>query len=189
MLEVALHYAARPEVGKAAEGLAARYPKSFYLATLHRAENTDEPERLREIVTALSRASARYPVVMPIHPRTRRALERFGIRADGIELSDPVGYFDMLAMTRSCRAVLTDSGGLQKEAYFFGRPCVTFRDETEWTELVDAGCNRVVGADSALILEALSAIEAAGARIAAGPTLYGKGDAAARIVNLLLDRA
>ena len=121
-------------------GLAA---EAFDLATVHRAENTDSPAALREVVDYLLASARGVPVVLPLHPRTRQASARFGIDLSGLRVIDPVGYLDMTALLAHCRQVLTDSGGLQKEAYFHRKPCVTLRDATEWTETVEFGWNRL----------------------------------------------
>jgi UDP-GlcNAc3NAcA epimerase len=115
----------------------------FSIATVHRAENTDDPRRLAEILTFLRSEGARHPVVLPLHPRTQRAIARGGLDTEGLRTCRPVGYFDMAQLLDGCVGVFTDSGGLQKEAYFFRRPCVTLRDETEWAETVEAGWNRL----------------------------------------------
>jgi len=161
-------------------------PKSFYLATVHRAENTDDPARLAAILAALARL--KMPVVIPMHPRTRKTLGAEAPRVGGkIRVIDPVPYLDMLALERGARIILTDSGGVQKEAYWFGVPCVTLRQETEWVELVEAGCNRVVGADPQAIGRAVSEFEAAGASLPPDrpADLYGDGHSAEKIVALL----
>jgi len=163
-------------------------PKSFYLATVHRAENTDDPQRLAGILAAF-RESA-WPIILPLHPRTRKTL---GAGAEGlggrVRVIDPVPYLDMLMLEQSARLILTDSGGVQKEAYWFGVPCVTLRDETEWVELVEAGCNRLAGADAEAILAAVGAFEAGGAVLPSGrpADLYGDGRSADGIVSLLLE--
>ena len=118
-------------------------PGGFALATVHRAENTDDPARLAELVAYLRDAGRERPVVLPLHPRTRGALERHGIATDGILVTDPVGYLDMQRLLAGAALVLTDSGGVQKEAYFHRTPCVTLREETEWTETIEAGWNRL----------------------------------------------
>jgi UDP-GlcNAc3NAcA epimerase len=154
----------------------------FYLVTVHRAENTDHPERLQGILAGLDRLDA--PVVFPVHPRTRRALESIGWqpREDaGMRLIEPVGYFEMIELAAHARAVLTDSGGLQKEAFFLGRPCVTLREETEWIETLQGGWNVLAGTSPDRIAEAL-------ARPPKGvpPTgAFGDGQAARRIAALL----
>ena len=154
-------------------------PKGFYLATIHRAENTDDPARLASILAALRQIET--PIVLPLHPRTKHTLgSRLGDEMGHVVVTDPVAYLDMLTLEDNAALVLTDSGGVQKEAFFFGVPCVTLRDETEWVELVDAGWNQVVGADTAAILSAVAS--ATPGRDAA---LYGDGRAAEKIVALL----
>lgn len=154
----------------------------FRLMTLHRAENTDDPARLEAIFSALaSKPSIRF--VLPLHPRTRKYLEEFGIRIPAnIRIIEPVGYFDMLELEEACEGIVTDSGGVQKEAYFFGKPCVTLRDQTEWVETVEAGWNRTVGADPEAIALALAALPPSGTR----PELYGRGDAGNHILKAIL---
>jgi len=162
-------------------------PKGFYLATVHRAENTDDPQRLAGILEALARIER--PVVLPLHPRTRKTLgARLQEVGGRVRVLDPVPYLDMLMLEKNARIILTDSGGVQKEAYWFGVPCVTLRDETEWVELVESGCNRVVGADAETIVGAVEAFEAAGAALPPGrpADLYGDGHAAEYIVRLLV---
>ena len=160
--------------------------KSFYLATIHRAENTDQPDRLAGILSALSQLKV--PTILPLHPRTRKTLgTALGKLAGKVRVIDPVAYLDMLSLEASARLILTDSGGVQKEAYWFAAPCVTLRDQTEWMELVDSGCNRLAGADTKAILEAVGAFEALDCKLdhlAAG-SLYGDGKSSERIVSLL----
>lgn len=153
---------------------------AYVVATVHRAENTDEPARLFDILKALGASDV--PVVFPVHPRTRQVLERtsYALPAS-MRLSMPLGYLDMVALVASARAVVTDSGGLQKEAYWLGVPCITVRTETEWVETVHAGWNRVVGTDAGAIASALAAVE----RPAARPPLYGEPGAAERCVRVL----
>ncbi|HEV7285161.1 MAG TPA: UDP-N-acetylglucosamine 2-epimerase (non-hydrolyzing) [Kaistia sp.] len=118
-------------------------PGRFALATLHRAENTDSPEQLGRVIAWLRERASEMPVVFPIHPRTRQATARAGIGLDGLVTCAPVGYLDMTRLTEASAAVYTDSGGLQKEAYFHRKPCVTLRDETEWVETIECGWNRL----------------------------------------------
>ena len=154
--------------------------KDYVLATLHRSENTDDPSRLSSIIAALNAVDE--PVIFPVHPRTRHAMAAQGWRtASQVQLIDPVGYLDMVALTCSARLVLTDSGGLQKEAFWLGTPCVTLRQETEWVETVESGWNVLVGSDTAAIVDAVGAFAPPEAR----PSLYGDGRAAARCVGLL----
>ncbi len=158
-------------------------PKGYFLATLHRAENTDEPGRLESIFAAFNASSL--PIVLPLHPRTQKVMQGRSIAvAPHVRIVDPVSYLDVLILEKHARGILTDSGGMQKEAYFFGVPCVTMRDETEWVELVDAGANRLVGADSSRIGEAIS--WALNWRPSSdGCQLYGDGDAGGKIVRVL----
>lgn len=114
-------------------------PGEYYLATVHRAENTDDPAKLRAIFEAFSKMSL--PVILPIHPRTRKLIADYGIRPQGVIAVEPVGYLPMLWLTSHAKMVLTDSGGLQKEAYFMRTPCVTMRDQTEWVETLEGGWN------------------------------------------------
>lgn len=138
--------------------------KSYVLVTVHRAENTNSPQRLERIVAALASASVSTTVIWPMHPRTRRALERAGASVDGghspLRIIDPVSYFDMLVLEHNARTIVTDSGGVQKEAAWFGVPCVTLRDETEWVETVQSGWNVLAGAEFTAILKAISTAEA-----------------------------
>jgi UDP-N-acetylglucosamine 2-epimerase len=155
-------------------------PGGFILATLHRAENVDHPDRLGAILDGLARSGCR--VLLPLHPRTRAAIERFGlVPGPGIEVVEPVGYLDMIALESTATAVVTDSGGVQKEAYFAGRPCVTVRDSTEWTETVDAGWNRLVGCQPDAIAEAAAGFRPEGER----PAIFGDGRAAEHVVAAL----
>ena len=147
-------------------------PGGYALCTLHRAENTDDPARLRTMIDYLRTAANGQPVIWPIHPRTRGVIDREGIALDGIVITDPVGYFDMHALLAHAAIVLTDSGGLQKEAYFHRVPCVTLRDETEWIETIEAGWNR---------LWTIESYQQPRTEIAD----YGDGNAAGRIADLV----
>jgi UDP-N-acetylglucosamine 2-epimerase len=161
---------------------AARELDRYVLLTLHRAENVDDPRRLARILDGLDIG---LPVVFPIHPRTRGSLDRSGIALpDNVVALAPVGYLAMVALEAHAHAIATDSGGLQKEAYLAGVPCVTLRSETEWTETVEAGWNRVVDADPRALATAL-ADEAFMRRDRPRPPLYGDGRTAARIVAAL----
>jgi UDP-GlcNAc3NAcA epimerase len=118
-------------------------PKTYAVATIHRAENTDDPDRFAKVIQWLSARGQELPVIMPVHPRTRKLMEKSGLNPAGVRLVEPLGYLDMAWLTHNASAVFTDSGGLQKEAYFHRVPCVTLRDETEWVETVNAGWNRL----------------------------------------------
>ncbi len=162
-------------------GIDSRSP--FVLATVHRAENTDNRARLTAITDALGELHASgYTVVLPLHPRTRGALRRFDLSLKVCTI-EPVGYLEMIWLLQHCDLVLTDSGGVQKEAFFFRKPCVTMRDETEWVELVQAGANQLAGADADRIVGAVR--QHFGKEIEEGETLYGDGKAADRIARQL----
>jgi UDP-GlcNAc3NAcA epimerase len=183
MYDAVLHYAEkaqlRPESAAALGG-----GERYCVATVHRAENTDDPGRLRGILEALDRISGSTPVILPLHPRTQARLGQWGLTPGRVRLIAPVGYLEMIALLRHCEGVLTDSGGLQKEAFFLRKPCVTLRTETEWQELVDLGVNVVAGADAGRITAAWSALQQRACRWDATP--YGRGDAGAKIVATLL---
>jgi len=153
----------------------------YSLATVHRQENTDNKERLRKIVTDLNAINAKQRVVVPLHPRSRKALEELNFGFNFLVI-DPVGYFDMVELIKGSSIVLTDSGGLQKEAYFFGKPCVTLRNETEWVELVEHGIN--VLADCDKIFQSWDAMF--GKKFNFELNLYGGGRAAEVISNYIL---
>lgn len=181
MHDAILRYAPLAARTSAYPGKLGLEPDAFFLCTVHRAENTGDPERLRQIMFALE--SLPYPVVLPLHPRTRKKLAEFGVPTGAnVRVVEPLGYIDMLQLLQSARVTLTDSGGLQKEAYYVGTPCVTLREETEWTETVDTGWNRLAGHDSARILQAADLAMCAPAE---RPSLYGDGHAATRIANVL----
>lgn len=161
-------------------------PGEFVLATVHRAENTDDPARLGGICDGLARVAERWPVVLALHPRTRKFLaeNQFAARLGSVRVVDPVPYFDMIRLEESARAICTDSGGVQKEAFFYRVPCITLRDETEWVETVEAGWNRLTGADAQKIVAAVEAGKPA--RPAQADAFYGDGHAAEKIVARLL---
>jgi UDP-GlcNAc3NAcA epimerase len=157
--------------------------KEFALATLHRAENTDDPDRLSQLVEGLNEIHREHlPVVIPLHPRTKKKLDEHGLSLD-VHCLDPQGYFDMIELLKHCKLVLTDSGGLQKEAFFFDKPCVTMRDQTEWVELIDAGVNQLVGADRNKLIRA--AEEMLKADLDFNIDLYGNGQATISIAQYL----
>jgi UDP-GlcNAc3NAcA epimerase len=163
-----------------------RYPAgAFALATIHRAENTDDPERLMSIVSALEQIAREIcPVVLPLHPRTKKMLAGAGWAAKAVSVLPPVSYLEMLVLEGRARFILTDSGGVQREAYFFGRPCITMRDETEWTETLENRCNVLTGADRTRIMAAAAGASAAGPWVAK----YGEGNAGSLIASALLGR-
>ncbi|KAG5180372.1 UDP-N-acetylglucosamine 2-epimerase [Tribonema minus] len=191
MYDVALHFGERADSTGGALSRLNLSPGGYVLATVHRAENTDDPARLRVIVAALSDTARKLPVVWPLHPRTRGVLLREGLldrlEACGVRLVEPVGYLDMVQMEKYAALVVTDSGGVQKEAYFFKVPCVTMRDETEWAELVDAGWNRLAPPnDPDTVLTAIrQALGTRGGEVSP----YGDGDAAGKIAARLAAEA
>lgn len=167
-------------------GTAGLTPGGYVLATVHRQENTDDVGRLSIILEGLQAASAEMPVILPLHPRTRTRIAAGGLEplTRGLTLLEPQGYLEMVALERDAAVIATDSGGVQKEAFFHGVPCVTLRDETEWTELVDAGWNSLAPMTSGAAVGA--AILAARGRRGANVAPYGDGDAAGKIVDRLL---
>jgi UDP-N-acetylglucosamine 2-epimerase len=156
-------------------------PRSYYAATIHRAENTDHPEKLRSIFEGLQ--ILKNPVILPLHPRTDKKLKEYGIQAgSNVRCVEPLGYLDMIRLQEHAACILTDSGGVQKEAYYLRVPCVTLRTETEWVETVTAGWNLVCGTDTSAIENAVQKMEGCEAP---HPNLYGDGQTANRIVEIL----
>jgi UDP-GlcNAc3NAcA epimerase len=160
-------------------------PGEYYLATLHRQENVDDQGRLRDIISALEALPR--TVLWPVHPRARRRMKAWRLRPGGaVRLMPPAGYLDMLLLEEGARAVLTDSGGVQKEAFLLGRPCITLRDTTEWVETVAAGANRLAGSDPVRIRRAVSSVERDGTSPRPkGSDEYGRGHASERIASVL----
>jgi len=162
-------------------GLSVRTDK-FILSTVHRAANTDDQNTLESIIDGLSNAPL--PVVLPLHPRTEERLEEYGLQewaTDELEVIDPVGYIDFIRLVDDAEHVATDSGGVQKEAFYLNTPCVTMREETEWRETTKCGWNRLVGSDSAEIRDALKADDWPESK----PDLYGNGQASRRVIEVL----
>jgi len=152
----------------------------YILATIHRAENTNNIERLKNIIEALNESSA--TIVLPLHPRTKKFIEEYGLNfAEDIKVIEPVGYLEMLMLEGNSQKIVTDSGGVQKEAYFMSKPCITMRDETEWVETVDVGWNVVVGTDKAKILESIKNFNPKNEQ----PYIFGDGKASEKIVELI----
>lgn len=174
MCDAALHYKKRAKPVTAGE--------PFALCTIHRAENTDNIANLKAIIDALSECPVK--VVLALHPRTREAMQRHGlVWPSKVSVHEPFSYLAMLGYLEACSFVITDSGGLQKEAYFMGRKCVTVRGETEWTELVDAGANIVAGIETGAVISAMRWAMQSG--IPAREGIYGDGRAGSKIVELL----
>lgn len=186
MYDVALHYSEHARKKSQILDEIGLTEKSFVLATCHRAENTDDPVRLKSILQALGQIAANMPVYLPLHPRTRKIIDQHNLSAvlGNVMLGDPLSFIDMVRLEQTASLIITDSGGVQKEAYFYQVPCITMRDETEWLETVDLGWNRLVGADSNLIVSA--------ALNANKPTKnetqpYGSGNASSVIIEKLLE--
>lgn len=187
MFDAALHF------GRIAKdsikcGLHRQLPAGGYvLATIHRQENTDDPQKLRRIVDALATLSKEIPVVLPLHPRTRDRLAVMGftdsLSCKGMNVIEPLGYLEMLAMEQAAGLIVTDSGGVQKEAYFFQVPCLTLRDQTEWGELVDMGWNRLVDVLNVDIVDV--ARQSIGSRGSDQSSPYGIGETASQIIEHL----
>jgi UDP-N-acetylglucosamine 2-epimerase len=164
--------------------------RTFSVATAHRPGNVDDPERLALVVEVLACAAEAAPVVFPVHPRTRARLEEIGALEDlqdrGITPVEPLGYLDMIRLVRAARAVITDSGGLQKEAFLASVPCLTMRDETEWVETTESGWNRLIGLRAETVDAALAELPAAG-EISPAAEIYGGGRAGERVAAAIAD--
>lgn len=183
MYDAALFYQKIAQSSRAVLELLDKH-NEFYLATVHRAENTDNPERLSEIFRALDEISSYKAVILPLHPRTRKIIAGMNVSLKNIAVIEPVGYFDMITLLTHCSAVFTDSGGVQKEAYFFKKPCITLRNETEWVELVEYGYNILAGANYCKILEAQALLGKK--QFNFSTQLYGDGTAGEKIVRRLV---
>ncbi len=176
MYDAALFYtdlALKPEID---------VPEDFYLATVHRAENTDDPKKIKSLVSALNEISRSIPVILPVHPRTRKILSENDFKIE-FNLIDPVGYLQMIYLLKNCSLVMTDSGGLQKEAYFFKKPCLTLRNETEWVELVENDYNVLCGTDKKKIIAAQAKMKIT--KLDFSGDLYGDGKAANKVVDYI----
>jgi UDP-GlcNAc3NAcA epimerase len=185
MYDVALYYGEKAERrSRILEQLRLK-PKEYVLATIHRAENTDDDQCLRYIFEGLDLVARELKVVVPLHPRTLHAAKRRGVAFEHAQVIEPVGYLDMVMLEKQSRLIATDSGGVQKEAFFYNVPCVTLRSETEWVELLQLGWNRLVPPSApAKIAEAiLENLDQSGA--SASP--YGNGDAARKIIDVITD--
>ena len=166
---------------------AGRRTLNYYLVTLHRAENTDDPKRLRSILKALDELGRRVPIILPLHPRTKKVMNGYRLfsKFKNVRWIEPVSYLNMLKLEKNAKAILTDSGGVQKEAYWFRIPCVTLRDETEWVETVWSGWNNLVGTDPRKIVEEINQLEKR--RLAEKKKrIFGDGRASGEIVRILM---
>jgi len=183
MYDALLHHVALAEKCSKALARLELSERGYALATIHRPYNTEDPGRLQSILVALETIADEKPVVLPAHPRTRKAMDLLDYKPrSGLRVIEPVGYLDMLTLEKQAQLILTDSGGIQKEAYWLGVPCLTLREETEWVETVDSGWNILVGSSVERILEGYRDFYPS-----SGPRLehYGNGDAAKRIVQIL----
>ncbi len=160
---------------------------NFILCTIHRAENTDNPKRLKAIFEALNEIAKEQQIILPLHPRTKKIIENLELKIDNLTIIEPVGYLEMIWLIDNCSLVMTDSGGLQKEAFFFNKPCITLRDETEWVELVELGVNILVGANKEKILNAYKTVSKLQINNHKSLNLYGGGKASENIVKDLIN--
>lgn len=188
MYDAARHFHSRAIEGSTILQSLGLRRKGFVLATVHRAENTDEPSKLAVILGALAAVADQTTVVLPLHPRTRASIAKAGLALPAsMVFIDPVGYLDMVMLEEASQLIVTDSGGVQKEAFFFKVPCVTLREETEWTELVDSGWNTLLPPHAlAPVVSGLQAALAADVPAQWPADLYGSGSAAQLIVDHLL---
>jgi UDP-GlcNAc3NAcA epimerase len=154
--------------------------ESFLLCTIHRAENTNDPVRLKEICKGLSESGEQ--IVLPLHPRTQKFIADYGIQlGSNVRVIEPVGYLDMVRLESACKKIVTDSGGVQKEAFFLAKPCITMRDETEWVETVQNGWNVIVGADSEKIKDAITNFKPTNER----KSYFGNGNASELMIDII----
>lgn len=158
-------------------------PLEYVIATIHRAENTDVFARLENIILALGNIGKKTAVILPLHPRTRKILSERKSLLSNIKIIDPVSYLDMIMLEKNCQAIITDSGGVQKEAYFFHRPCITVRNETEWVELVNANVNFLAGASKKRIVKTFNFLQ--NAKLDFSYEFYGNGKAGEKIIKFL----
>ena len=153
------------------------------MCTVHRAENTNDPQKIMDIVSAINTINKELPVIFPMHPRTKKTLEALGLNLE-CTVIEPVGYLEILRLLKNCSLVMTDSGGLQKEAYFFKKPCVCLREETEWIELRDSGYIALAGSDTGKIISSFRNYKKLSSSFS--EKYFGDGKAAANIVNEIL---
>lgn len=160
---------------------------NFILCTIHRAENTDDERRLISIFEALNEIAKEKQIILPLHPRTKKILEGLKLELNNLSIIDPIGYLEMTWLINNCSLIMTDSGGLQKEAYFFRKQCITLRDETEWIELVDLGVNILVGANKEKILNYYKEYSLSNKKFNQTSDLYGQGEASKKIIKSLIE--
>jgi len=189
MYDASLYYRERARVRSRILERLGLEPERFVLATVHRAENTDDANRLVGILDGLARVAEQFRVILAIHPRTRKSIaqHRLEHRLGSTEVIDPVSYLDMIRLEETARTICTDSGGVQKEAFFFRVPCLTLREETEWVETVQYGWNRLVGAHPERIFRGV--FDSQGPPVREMASLYGDGGASNKIVAILVERS
>jgi len=187
MYDAALFYCDRARHSSTILDTLKLHSSGFALATCHRAENTDNPHSLNQILSALAEVAEQLPVVLSLHPRTRKLISEYQLDHLLVPLivAEPLPYLDMVALEQAARVILTDSGGVQKEAFFYGVPCITMRQETEWVETVSSGWNQLAGASSNSIVAAVAEI-IAGRREPVDLSAYGRGRAASDILAYLI---
>ena len=187
MYDVALFYRERAQKNSRILSSLGLTSKNFALATCHRAENTDDPQRLASILGAFAEIAKDLPLVLPLHPRTKKLIAENHLSSllDLVIITDPLPFLDMIALEQGAKMILTDSGGVQKEAFFYNTPCITLRDETEWVETVSLGWNQLVGANAKAIIQAVEKIN-----MGSNPTVkqdpYGNGNASQEICQHLI---
>ncbi len=188
MYDVALYYRDRARQQSAILDTLNFASGNFALATCHRAENTDDPQRLGEILSALAEVAEQLPVVFPLHPRTRKLIQEYGLshRMAALTVVEPLPYLDMIALEQAAKIILTDSGGVQKEAFFYGVPCLTMRDETEWIETTASNANVLVGANRLALMEWFAKSQTGQWRLENTASPYGEGKAAENILNIFM---
>lgn len=180
MMDSALYY------GKAVLDKHFDYPEQFILLTMHRAENTDNPQRLESLVRAINRVSNTLPVVVPLHPRTQAVMDKCALAfSANVNVVSPVGYLEMLWLIQRALFVMTDSGGLQKDAYYFQKYCLTLRDETEWVELVKHGCNLLTGTDTQAVVATANLLLNKQWDDNIPQDIYGNGRASTSLVKIM----
>ncbi|HEY9459861.1 MAG TPA: UDP-N-acetylglucosamine 2-epimerase (non-hydrolyzing) [Paralcaligenes sp.] len=185
MYDMALHFGYQTKAQSATLKRFDLVPKAYVLATCHRAENTDSMHNLAEIISGLAGIAKLKSVIFPIHPRTKAKLREYGLqdKLGNIKIVEPLSYLEMAALEKNAEVIITDSGGVQKEAFFFRVPCITLRNETEWTETVNDGWNCLVGSDQNQMIQAFIN---RGKQKRQNTCPYGTGNAAKRILDILL---
>ena len=185
MFDSILNYAGLADVRS---NILAKYDlnkKGYVLATIHRAENTDNKERLRDIFEALKKINKDVKIILPLHPRTRKAVKESGIDVSGLKVIKPISYLDMICLEKNAKVICTDSGGMQKEAYFCKVPCITFRDETEWEETLESGWNRLVEPGPGRIQTCIEDVLSDSWDTKPQVSQYGDGKAAEKIYRVI----